>query len=249
MVLQPACNLILASLLTGVYDVNRNENIPSDNFDTIKDWYNSIICLKLNAIVFHNNLSVETVSKYQNEYVQFIQHDLDKSYNANIYRYIIYHNFLTQYKAFISNVFVTDITDVELINNPFIQPLFMQNTDGLFCGDENKMLDNEWMKEHSTHFRDKVPGFKEYEEEFKNNTLLNCGIIGGSIKVMHRLMEQLSLLHKTYSTTNTTAYTLDMGAFNFITRTQFKYIVHGEPVNTIFKMYERERVDCWLRHK
>jgi len=41
-----------------------------------------------------------------------------------------------------------------------------------------------------------------------------------------------------------------MGAFNYLTRTQFnEQIIHGTPVNTVFKGYENERTDCWFRHK
>jgi hypothetical protein len=41
-----------------------------------------------------------------------------------------------------------------------------------------------------------------------------------------------------------------MGAFNYLVRTQFNHqLLHGAPVNTVFKMYETERNDCWFRHK
>jgi hypothetical protein len=41
-----------------------------------------------------------------------------------------------------------------------------------------------------------------------------------------------------------------MGAFNYLARTQFNgHLRHGAPVNTVFKMYETERQDCWFRHK
>jgi len=41
-----------------------------------------------------------------------------------------------------------------------------------------------------------------------------------------------------------------MGAFNYLARTQFNgHLRHGAPVNTVFKMYENERQDCWFRHK
>ena len=49
---------------------------------------------------------------------------------------------------------------------------------------------------------------------------------------------------------NQTAFTGDMGAFNYLARTQFNsHLRHGAPVNTVFKMYENERQDCWFRHK
>jgi len=41
-----------------------------------------------------------------------------------------------------------------------------------------------------------------------------------------------------------------MGAFNYLMRTKYNNEVkHGEPINTVFKMYESERTDCWFKHK
>jgi hypothetical protein len=41
-----------------------------------------------------------------------------------------------------------------------------------------------------------------------------------------------------------------MGAFNYLMRIKFnEQVIHGAPVNTVFKSYENEREDCWFRHK
>ena len=137
-----------------------------------------------------------------------------------------------------------------MLKNPFEDEYFKQNSNSLFCGDEDKCLDNEWMNEHATHLRNNIGEYADFEATHKESTLLNCGIIGGSISTMLSLMEQLSMLHETYSITNKSAYTLDMGAFNFIARTQFDgRILHGKPVNTIFKEYQDNNKDCWFKHK
>lgn len=243
-------NYIFASLFTGVYDVNRNEILESDHFDYIKNWYQSIIRLKLHAVIFHNTFSKATVAQYQNEFINFKWVEFSGGLNANIFRYEVYKQYLDTNAAHIANVFATDITDVVVLNDPFTQPLFLKNPTALFCGDEPKILDNEWMYNHCTHFRNTVPGFTKYELENKEKSLLNCGIIGGSLPVIANMMNNLAFVHATYSNTNTTAYTLDMGAFNFVARTQFtKTILHGPPINTLFKQYQTERTDCWFRHK
>lgn len=242
-------DVVCATFLTGLYDVNRNEVIAPNDFNKVKAWYDSIVELKMNAIIFHNNFSEEVVARYTTENIEFIKVDFDTRFNANIYRYLIYEDFFQKHKDVIRNVFVTDITDVVVLKNPFESEHFRQNSGALFCGDEEKCLDDEWMNAHSTHLRNNIDVFASFEETNKVSKLLNCGIIGGSISIMISLMEQLSFLHKTHSLTNDTAYTLDMGAFNFIARTQFEgRIIHGNPVNTIFKEYENNR-DCWFRHK
>lgn len=242
--------IICASLFTGNYDVNRNELLADDDFEIIRKWYQSIIDLDLKGIIFHNNFSDETVKTYQNQNIQFVKVDFDTVLNANVYRYIVYNNFFKAYADEIKNAFVTDIADVEVIQNPFEQSLFLDNPNSLFCGDELEILDNEWMNNHNTHLRNSISDFIDYEHQNKAETLLNCGIIGGSIDTMLDLTSKLANIHQTITINNLTPYTLDMGAFNYIARTQFSdKLIHGAPVNTLFKKYEGKRLDCWFRHK
>lgn len=242
--------IICASLFTGNYDVNRNELLAADDFQIIQKWYQSVVDLDLKAVIFHNNFSEETVKTFQNQNIQFVKVAFETTLNANVYRYIVYHNFFKAYADDIQNVFVTDIADVEILKNPFKETLFLENPDCLFCGNELEILDNEWMNNHNTHLRNSIEGFSAYEAENKTQTLLNCGIIGGSIETMLDLTSKLANIHQTITITNQTSYTLDMGAFNYIARTQFAdRLIHGEPVNTQFKKYEEGRMDCWFRHK
>lgn len=241
---------IFGSLLTGVYDVNRKETLNKNDFSLIQKWYDSIVSLKMDAIIFHNSFSKELIAQHSNQYIQFIQVDYDQKLNPNIYRYFIYQEYLKQYSSEIANLFVTDISDVEVICNPFVNDGFTKNTNHLFCGDETEILDNEWMRNHCAHLRNLVPGFIQYEEQNKSAPLLNCGIIGGKLNIMLQLFDQMVELHKLYSYTNTTEYTLDMGVFNYAARTLFaNKLMHGAPVNTVFKKYESHRKDCWFRHK
>lgn len=243
-------NVICASVFTGVYDVNRREMLLQDDFSIIEKWYNSILDIGLSGFVFHNGFSEHTIAKYQSESIQFIKVGFDGQLNANVFRYLVYEDFLKRYRHSIEHIFFTDIGDVELIKNPFEDAFFLQNSDAIFCGDEVDVLDNPWMREHCTHLRNLIPGFSDFEEKNKSQTLLNCGIIGGKASLLFSLMQKLSGMHQTITISNKTPYTLDMGAFNFIVRTQFPdKIIHGFPVNTRFKFYETERMDCWFRHK
>lgn len=243
-------NLIFACLVSGVYDVNRNEIIENNDFTIIENWYNSVINNGLRGVVFHNGLSEETVEKYQNDNIQFEKIDKSPVYNPNVYRYFVYKKFLSNNLAKIESVFVTDIADVTICKNPFKDDIFSSNAEKIFCGDEPKMLQNDWMHDHSTHFRNNIPGYSVYEDHHKDSPLLNCGIIGGRKKLMLELLENLCDTHQQYNQKNTTPYTGDMGAFNYVMRTGFNgRIVHGEPVNTVFKAYQNDRTDCWFRHK
>lgn len=243
-------NVIVACQITGVYDVNRNNILPDDDFSTVKAWADSIIDLKLNGIIFHNNFSENTCLEHQNEYISFVKVDYDSRFNPNIYRYLVYDEYLQKHGHSIENIFLTDISDVVVVQNPFLQPLYRQNTSAIFCGDEPKTLNNEWMQAHSEHLRSKIADYAQYEGEFGNETLLNCGIVGGNITVMREFIKKLSSIHRLHNCDNQTAYTGDMGAFNYLIRTTFNdRFFHGTPINTVFKEYQDFRTDCWFRHK
>jgi hypothetical protein len=242
-------SLVMACHITGVYDVNRSNTLPDDDYSIVKDWVDSLRGLSLQGVLFHNNFSEATCLKYQSEGIHFVKITHEPPFNPNVYRYFMYRDFLRQHPN-ITDVFVTDVSDVVAVQNPFVQPLFLNNPSAIFCGDEPKTLDNDWMKAHSAHFRPQIADYAAYEEQFKQETLLNCGIIGGKIAVMQLFIEKLCAFHQAHNSDNTTAYTGDMGAFNYLVRTEFNQnLLHGAPINTVFKGYENERMDCWFRHK
>lgn len=243
-------NVILSCLISGVYDVNRNTILENNNYDLVRDWADSLTALKVKGIIFHNSFSEKTCIENSNDFVSFIKVEHDIKYNPNIYRYFVYKKFLDTNKNLLKNIFITDISDVVLIKNPFNEKYYQENDGFIFSGDEPKILKNEWMHDHSNHLRGKIKDYKEYEKDFKNEILLNCGVIGGNINVMKQLINEICFIHENYNFDNKTAFTGDMGAFNYVVRTKFNHLLkHGFPVNTIFKEYEINRKDCWFRHK
>ena len=243
-------DVILGSHLTGVYDVNRNERLVDDDFGLVEEWVASLVKLKLYGKLFHNHFSENTLTRFRNKYVEFIKVKYDTRYSPNVYRYFLYQSYIHTNRNSIKNLFFTDVSDVVAVKNPFSDPLFLNNPQTLFCGDEPKPLQNEWMHAHSTHLRAQISGFVQYENDFQNAVLLNCGIAGGSLETMTLLLDLLCNTHQNYNKNNPTAYTGDMGVFNYVVRTRFNNrLYHGAPCNTVFKSYETQRSDCWFRHK
>ena len=250
LVFLPNTNLVMACHITGVYDVNRNTILANDSYELVKDWAQSITAANLKGIIFHNNFSKETCKAIESENISFIKVDYDPQFNPNVYRYFVYRDFLQQHIKQINGIFITDITDVVLVNNPFTDPLFSGNPTALFCGDEPKILNNDWMIAHAEHLRKNIPDYAAYESNFGNQTLLNCGIMGGSVSLFFDFLQELCAIHQHANRDNKTEYTGDMGAFNYLARTKFnQQLIHGAPVNTVFKQYETNRNDCWFRHK
>ncbi len=246
----PNTNLVMACHITGVHDVNRNTTLANDTRQLVKDWAESITAANLKGIIFHNNFSEETCKSFDNKAISFIKIIYDPLFNPNVFRYFVYRHFLQHHIQQINGIFMTDVTDVVLVNNPFTDPLFIENPSALFCGDEPKSLNNDWMIAHAENLRKNIPDYAAYESTFGAETLLNCGIIGGSAFLLFDFLQQLCMIHQQANRENKTAYTGDMGAFNYLARTQFNnQLIHGAPVNTVFKLYENERNDCWFRHK
>ncbi|MBB6004566.1 hypothetical protein [Arcicella rosea] len=242
--------LIFGCHITGIFDVNRNNTLQDDDFGLVEKWSTSIKNLNLKAILFHNNFSEKTQKTFESDHLAFVEIKYDTRFNPNVFRYFVYLEFLKIHSKVIEKIFVTDVSDVVAVKNPFKEKLLLTNPDTIFCGDEPKLLENDWMIEHASHLRSKIPSYCLYESTFKDAILLNCGIIGGNIKVMFPFLNKLWHIHETYNHDNKTAFTGDMGAFNYLIRTEFNSnLIHGEPVNTVFKMFEELRQDCWFRHK
>lgn len=247
---QPNTNLVMACLISGVHDVNRDMTLSNDSYELVKDWAESISAANLKGIIFHNNFTEETCNSFENEMISFIKIDYNPIFNPNVFRYFVYRDFLKQYIQQINGIFITDVTDVVLVKNPFTDSLFIENSSTLFCGDEPKKLHNDWMIAHAENLRKNIADYAAYESTFGEDTLLNCGIMGGSATLFFDFLQQLCSIHEFANSDNKTAYTGDMGAFNYLARTQFNdQLIHGAPVNTVFKHYEIERDDCWFRHK
>ena len=247
---KPNSDVIMACHITGVHDVNRNTTLDNDNYELVRDWAESVAKQQLQGIIFHNNFTLETCEKFKNEYISFIQIKYNHQFNPNVYRYFVYKDFLQDHIQYFKNIFVTDITDVTLVNNPFIDSYFIENPTAIFCGDEPKTLNNDWMKDHSTNLRNNISDYAEYESKFGSETLLNCGVMGSKAPIFFDFIKRLCAIHESANSANKTAFTGDMGAFNYLARNQFNsQLIHGAPVNTVFKMYENERQNCWFRHK
>lgn len=243
-------NLILACLITGIYDVNRSTTLQENDYELVRAWAESLAKAEVKGILFHNGFSEETCQKYTNTYLSFVKITPDPRFNPNVFRYLVYLDYLEKLAHPPDNIFVTDVSDVTLINNPFTSALFKESPNTLFCGDEPSLLANEWMNAHSTSLRTQIDDFASFEELFAAKTLLNCGIIGGNYPIFYDFLQQLAAIHRAYNSDNSTAYTGDMGAFNYLARTKFNdRLRHGFPVNTVFKAYEETRNDCWFRHK
>ena len=143
-------------------------------------------------------------------------------------------------------MFITDGTDVQMLNNPFTE----METGRLYIGDEAEKTACEWLIKHHPH---KL--IQEFIKQNENKVLLNAGLLGGDVELVMLFINKL-LSFYFYSTSDShfnparpDCGVTDMGLFNYIARTHFTdCLVHGTQVNTVFKSETANNVS-WFKHK
>ena len=231
-------NFIVSTYLTTAIDPQRGEVKLANEETYIKEWYDSLVHLNLNGVLLHDGLSNEFMAHFPR--IRFVQVDpVPQGMQLYDSRWILYYEFLLNNDC--EAVFFTDVSDVKVRRNPFYE--MSENT--LYCGDEPTSIRGcEWIQQSKIS----LSPLPDYEKFLRSKTtLLNCGIFGGTasiveafLDVMNRYIEALML--------RPIDGTVDMPIFNYII---WKYkipIIHGEPVNSVFKWYQ-DRNDVWFIHK
>lgn len=240
-------NYIISCLFTTCIDPLRG--IKWDlNPHIMDEWYNSGIKLcqtnsNIKLVVFYDELTEEFISKYNSEYIVFIQVPECGEYSPHDYRWLIYENF-TENNEF-DKVFFTDISDVLIKSNPFIN----LDPEILYMGDEEgKLWDNEWTENRHSYYQVTLNDYNDIYFLNKKQQFLNAGILGGYrdivLQFLNKMVEytQITVDGKSGSIT-------DMLLFNYINYKYFPKRKHGAPVNSIFWKNETHREDVWFVHK
>ncbi len=238
-------NIILTSYFISKTDFQRGIRQEKDNYEYIVHWYTSIIRLKMNGIIFYDNLSDSFIKKYQNKYIKFIKIKLG-DLSLYVERFIIYYDYLKKNKY--DNIFMTDISDVWFKKDPF---KLINDKYDLYVGSElckNNM--SKWM----------IKGFNTIyggmSEEVKNKIILNAGIIGGRyiavLKLLDLFIQELKKLEedKREMIKKGIDITFDMIALNKIIYSNYKInrIYSSKKLHSPYKKYLKEGDYC-IFHK
>jgi len=158
-----------------------------------------------------------------------------KHSNPYLAKWIAFKEYLEANPQY-DNVFCVDGTDVEVMHNPF--DYIMPNK--IYCGDENSILDNVWLKNHH-------PYFIHFIKRYRSMTLLNAGVMGGGRKIVLEFLTEMVRLINTIPDCGMT----DMALFNYVLRTTFvNRIESGRKVTTVFKAFDKEnKLKSWFKHK
>ncbi len=175
------------------------------------------------------------------ENVEFIRIDPSNTHSPNVYRWIIYYDYLLKNRF--DKVWMVDSTDVECLRDPF-----GFECGKIYCGNEFGMkVDNMWMRHNQERF---VKGLVDYRRVIQLNgreTLLNCGLVGGCYPEVMELLSVWSDVHQKH--TAGLLHSTDMAVFNYVVWKYFRNRhVSGDQINTRFKKFETNDISWW-RHK
>jgi hypothetical protein len=233
-------NFVLTTYFTSEKDPQSSNIWSNDDFTIIKKFYDSIVEHDLNCIILIDNSSDAFIEKYKTDKIQFVRCD-SSGLNMIDIRWKLYHDLLSQ-NTDISSAFFLDVSDVVILKNPFnyIQP------DKIYCGDEEIInQESQWMLR-----RYKLLSNKEIDNELKkylDKKVINAGILGGNRDYLIDITGKISnlLLHSKITHT-----TVDMCAFNHVLYTYYRTnLVHGLPVNTVFRADDSDNKIAWFKHK
>jgi hypothetical protein len=165
---------------------------------------------------------------------QFIKYP--EGVNPLFYKWIITYDYLNKHRDY-KNVFIVDVNDVEMLNNPF--PFMKKDTLYVGTDEEGGRINKEWMIKNSGD------GVVNRFVVSCNERMFNSGVVGGRLNiVLHFLRLTLFWFIKFY----TNVGKRNMPLFNYILRKKWNYnIDFGKHVTTGFKKYEY--TSAWWKHK
>lgn len=212
-------NIVLTCYFSGVIDPQRDERWTADHKAVEKLEY-SVQARGLDFELIHNCFNLPNLTTIQG--------------SPYFERWLKQYQYLRDHPE-VDFVFITDATDVDMLNNPFPHI----GRDVLYVGDEpGQTLSNSWLLS-----RHQEPVVNQYFREHPDLPLLNCGVVGGSRELVMALCHDMwaySLKHPSETT--------DMGIFNYLMHTKYAGADYGRHVTTEFKKFERSS-NAWFRHK
>ena len=230
----PQNGVILACYFTTIPDPQRN-GYWTPNIDQLTALVRTAQHNGCDIKIFHDCFNLK-----KNDI--FVKVSPPKDLSPYLSRWNIYREWLKENQR--EAVFMVDGTDVEVLKYPFNQI----DVNTLYVADEvGQVTSCKWMKERES--LEPLHLIKDYQtviNQVKNETLLNCGIIGGSYGIVMDFLDKVCPLleiHRGSMRSN------DMATVNYLLRKCFsEKIYHGIKLNTGFKRFETNNISLF-KHK
>lgn len=224
--------------------VGRTEDgrVIQNDIKYIKPWYDSVNKLKLNGLVFYDNLDKDFVENYSTDHVTFIKVS-PSNYSNNDWRFFVYREYLMNHQY--DSVFLTDGSDVTVVKNPELIINEYPEIDLFVCRDSISLREFPYI---GLHQQAKWKDFEWFDKMQNLLPLINMGVIGGSYSNIVQFLD--SFCQERIKLGNPD-FNADMwlGQYVFRYMLRHKNFIIGEPFTSNFKQYEIEREDVYFIHK
>jgi len=215
-----------------------------NDFRYIKDWYNSIVSLDLEAAVFYDNLTDDFVEKYTTPKIRFIKvPPTDMGYNC--YRHFVFKDFLQKEKY--DFVFHTDISDVVVVQNP--SKIFDQCPHKYFVGRDSIQL----KQFPALIYCASLFGWNSIQlMMLSEEPLANMGVFGArhedALAFYSKMCEVREPTLAEHATLNADMMVGNHVIYNNLICDRSKFLV-GHPLTSDFKRHQKTRNDVYFIHK
>lgn len=251
----------LAAYLTKKYDYHKRVHQTPNNYDYIKDYYESIIKLNQDTTIIIDDASDEFIKKYTTDKITFYKPKFESNEMIQLHdsRFIYFKEYIeddTKTDYFL----LTDISDVVILNP--IETLIKLDSYLLYVGMEGEPLNiNKWFKKKYYLDNEKLcensslkisihSNFGDYFALFKNKPIINCGTLCGHRRILLRLLTMMiEVMNILYDVNTKIEYPVDMFIINYVVYKYFsKDIYTGNKLTTTFCANEYDMSKC-IKHK
>ena len=223
----------------------------------------------LNGLIFHDGLSDAFLARYQRERIRFQYVDPTSiRFSLCDQQYFFYLDYLKAHEE-IARVFMTDVSDVTVMQNPFplltlgfvyagSQPGFIHVPNQPGWGGESYQYIQDLLLVAGARYLDFINRLDGTNQQVSPQPagrfgtlagfpVLNTGILGGYRRVVLKVLEKMVM---TLQEIDKGDENLNMGVFNYVLYKYFRdQTVTGAPIHSNFGRYETHRQDIWFVHK
>lgn len=193
--------------------------------------------------VFYDQIHPEIFKKYSSKHIEFINVADCGAFDPYEYRWVVYKQFLQKNLDLVKNIFFTDISDVLVKQNPFLE----MKKGILYVGSQPEKWSKKWLRTRTMYYMERVDELKEIYDKWRNIDALNAGLLGGeSNLVLDFLNKMVKYIEKT---TDLQTGATDMILFNYVLRRYFPNTKSGFPIHSVFWKEQKWRDDVWFVHK
>ena len=232
-------NLIASFYLTNYHYPFWNYPEKPNAVKYTEAWRKSVEKLGLTSIVFVDEENSE-LKQFENKKFQIGKVEGTVTNQIDT-RWSIAHQFLLL-NEHIEYFFMTDISDVTILKNPFE----MAEKGKIYVGDEKTTFgESDWIANRVRLINSLSCRINSVA--IASKPLLNCGIFGGHRNTILPVLEEIASKIKTYGVKDDT---VDMVALNEVLHINYpEQIVYGSPINTEFWKWDFNNKECFFQHK